>query len=118
MVYSKSMTGLKESAVATVMICTVFFLAAWEAQGEAGRKYREVVKKAMYLVTSILPVVAGVICGLAARIGAAFDPRPAQSGKGLKSYRYRRGYSGRHHSGNPVWKVLQESKENHLALAS
>ena len=114
-----TMTGLEEGATATLMISLVPFLAAWEAKGEGGHKYRQVVKKAMYMLNAAVSVPAGKICGILASIAAVFDPRTLESGKGLNSYRYRRNYRGRHYSGaRSVNSIISQIRAEELALAT
>jgi hypothetical protein len=100
------MRSLEVAAAATVGISTIPFLAAWDAAGQAGRKYRETVNKFLNFGTALLVVPLGILCGLLARIAAPLDPRTPDSQKGLKSYIYRRNYRGRHYSGRSVARTI------------
>jgi hypothetical protein len=109
------MRGLEIIATASAAASIVPFISAWEATGPGAQKYRETVKNIYYGVKAFLMMVAWLTCGFAVRLLSPLDPRPAtlpgrnrpEAYKGLKAYKFRRTYRGRHFSGVSVTGTLR-----------
>lgn len=106
-----NMKNLGITATATLASALVPFVAAWDAAGKAGQEYRDTVKKLFYFGVALLAIPAGLLCGLVTALAAPLDPRPANSFRGLRSYRFRRNYQGRHQEGVGVEKTSDAMAE-------
>lgn len=120
LVYAMNMNGLETAASATLSICVVPFLMAWDAGGEGARKYRRTVKKFLYFSLALVTTPAGILVNIVMLALAPFDPRPLKNMASLKSYQYRRRYRGRHYDGVAAYMLIARaaSGDNCHAMAS